>query len=104
MDAIVKSRCETIGRRIRRARLAAGLSHDRLAERVGTSRHHLIRLEKGRHLPRPEMLAKIAEATDRDVAYFEAVTEDEDDEESDVCVVLTSALRRFVRAEVRTLA
>lgn len=59
-----------IGARIRRARKASGLSHDRLGEKVGTSRQHLIRLEKGDHRPRPEMVSRIAEATGKPVDYF----------------------------------
>lgn len=53
----------TLGQRIKFARTNAKLSHDRLGEKVGTSRQHLIRLEKGLHKPRPEMAARIAEAT-----------------------------------------
>jgi transcriptional regulator with XRE-family HTH domain len=59
-----------IAARIRRARKASGLSLDRLGELAGTSRHHLIRLERGDHRPRVEMLAKIAEATGKPVEYF----------------------------------
>ena len=66
-----------VGGRIRKARVRAGLSHDGLAEKVGTSRQHLIKLEKGMHLPRPEMLAAIAEATGKEAAYFESDDEDE---------------------------
>jgi transcriptional regulator with XRE-family HTH domain len=59
-----------IAGRIRRARREADLSLDRLGELAGTSRHHLIRLEKGIHRPRPEMLTRIAEATGRQVEWF----------------------------------
>ncbi len=59
-----------IAARIRRARRESELSLDRLGETVGTSRHHLIRLEKGIHRPRIEMLTKIAEATGRQVEWF----------------------------------
>lgn len=59
-----------VAARIKRARREADLSHDRLGERVGTSRQHLISLEKGRHRPRLEMLTRIAEATERDVDWF----------------------------------
>lgn len=59
-----------IASRIRRARRESGLSLDKLGEEVGTSRHHLIRLEKGIHRPRLEMLTKIAEATGRHVEWF----------------------------------
>lgn len=59
-----------IGGKIRRARKTAGLSHDRLGEKVGASRQHLIRLEQGEHRPRPRLLRAIAEATDRPVEFF----------------------------------
>lgn len=59
-----------IAARIRRARREADLSLDRLGEAVGSSRHHLIRLEKGIHRPRLEMLTRIAEATGRQVEWF----------------------------------
>jgi len=57
--------------RIRRARRAAGLSHDRLGELMGgVTRQHLIKLEKGLHRPRLEMLERVAEATGRDLRWF----------------------------------
>jgi len=59
-----------IAARIRKARREADLTLDGLGEIVGTSRHHLIRLEKARHRPRLEMLTKIAEATGRSVEWF----------------------------------
>lgn len=59
-----------IAARIRKARREADLTLDGLGETVGTSRHHLIRLEKGIHRPRADMLSKIAEATGRDVVWF----------------------------------
>ena len=59
-----------IAARIRRARRQSELTLDRLGEIVGTSRHHLIRLEKGDHRPREEMLTRIAEATGRPVDFF----------------------------------
>ena len=59
-----------IAGRIRRARRDAELSLDRLGEMVGTSRHHLIRLEKGQHRPRAEMLTRIAEATEKPLDWF----------------------------------
>lgn len=59
-----------IAARIRRARREAGLTLDALAELVGTSRHHLIRLEKAHHRPRAEMLAGIAKATGKPLDFF----------------------------------
>ena len=62
---------DLIAARIRRARREAGLSHDALGERMGgVTRQHLIKLEKGKHRPRPDMLALIAEATGRQVEWF----------------------------------
>lgn len=59
-----------IGRKIRRARQTAGLSHDKLGAQVGRTRQHLIALEKGDHRPRPQLLIDIADATDRPVEFF----------------------------------
>ena len=59
-----------IAARIKRSRREAQLTLDRLGEQIGTSRQHLIRLEKGLHRPRPEMLLRIAEATGREVDWF----------------------------------
>ena len=59
-----------IASRLRRARREAQLSLDALAEQVGSSRQHLIALEKARHRPRLEMLTRIAEATGRQVEWF----------------------------------
>ncbi len=59
-----------IGARIQRARKAQGLSLDGLAEAAGTSRQHIINLEKSRNRPRVPMLTRIAEATGKPVEYF----------------------------------
>lgn len=97
MNAVLQAHREHVGRRIRMARVSSGLSHDQLAGKIGTSRQHLIKLEKGQHMPRPEMLTKIAEATGKDASYFES---DDDDEESDAVADLMQSLRRVVRDEV----
>jgi transcriptional regulator with XRE-family HTH domain len=57
--------------RIRKARLAAGLSQERFAEVVGTSRRHVMKWEKGTHRPTPRYLARIAEATGMETDFFE---------------------------------
>ena len=59
-----------IAARIKRARKEAELTLDVLGETIGTSRQHLIRLERGDHRPRPEMLTRIAEATGRSADWF----------------------------------
>jgi transcriptional regulator with XRE-family HTH domain len=89
---------ELLGSRIRTARKTAGLSHDQLAAKVGTSRQHLIKLEKGIHAPRPEMLAGIAEATGKSEEFFTG--DGEDDEEADPVADLYSALMRAVDQRV----
>lgn len=97
MESALQIHRTRIGRKIRAARKHAGLSHDRLAVRVGTSRQHLIRLEKGVHMPRPELLAAIARETGRPEEFF---TGDDDDEESALATDLHRLVRRYVREEI----
>ena len=60
-----------IAARIKRARKAAGLSHDQLGELCGgISRQHLIKLEQAKHRPRADTLTKIAEALGREIDWF----------------------------------
>lgn len=59
-----------LGEQLKQARGDANLTLDGLAAIVGTSRHHLIRLEKGTHVPRPNMLERIASATGKPLDYF----------------------------------
>ena len=90
-----------IGLRIRQARKQAGLSHDRLGELVGTSRQHLIKLEKGKHAPREALLQRIAEATGKKMAFFlQDEGDEEEDGESDMAGRLMETLRALVRAEL----
>lgn len=100
---MIVSKHLSLGERIRFARKAAGLSHDRLGAIAGTSRQHLIRLEKGQHKPKPEMVARIAEATGKPVAFFE--NGDEDDEEAaSMAADLMRALDRWVTNRVERAA
>ena len=46
-----------------RARAAAGLTQEQLAERMSTTRTAIARLESGRQMPSTRTLAKFAEAT-----------------------------------------
>jgi transcriptional regulator with XRE-family HTH domain len=64
-----------VAERIREARLAATYSLDGLALEVGSSRQHLIKLEKGTHYPRPGLLAALAVATEKSVEWLEGVEE-----------------------------
>jgi transcriptional regulator with XRE-family HTH domain len=99
MNPILRQRAERVGRQIRKARKHSGLSHDQLGGRVGTSRQHLIKLEKGIHLPRPEMLAAIARETGKSEAFFLG-DDDADDEESEAVEDLARDLQRIVTESV----
>ena len=75
-ERIRKAPAQLVAARIKRARRSIFedgrvLSHDKLGERIGgVTRQHLIKLEKGQHRPRAEMLTRIAEATGRDIDWF----------------------------------
>lgn len=86
--------------RIRQARLNAGLSQDGLARAAGTSTRNVARWESGRHTPRPEFVAAIAEATGRELTFF--FTEEGSDEEEDeaaLAVDLLNLMRRVVNRQ-----
>ena len=86
-----------LGQRIRWARERKGISQERFAEIVGTTRRHMIRLEKGQHRPGVQLVERIAEATDQPVSLFDET----DDEEADPAVALLNVIKAMVRAEVR---
>lgn len=46
------------------------MSHDKLAAATGTSRSHLIKLEKAVHRPGAGMLVAIAQALDKPLDFF----------------------------------
>jgi len=68
------------GTMIRRLRKRAGISQERLAAQVGTTRRHMIRLENGEHLPSALLRDRIAEAVGDERGEIRAA--DEDDEEA----------------------
>lgn len=66
---------QLIATRIKRARKQMdpqplGLSHDQFGSLVGTSRQHLIKLEKAQHRPGALMLLRISEASGRSIDWF----------------------------------
>lgn len=70
-EKIRRAPADLIAARIRRARRTSELATlDRLAEAVGSSRQHLIKLEHGKHRPRAPLLTRIAEATGKPVEWF----------------------------------
>lgn len=84
------------GERLKSARVRAGLSLDKLGVIVGTSRQHLIRLEKGIHRPKPDMLARIAAAVNVDAEMIDPPQNgDGDDDEEASRVKRERALRLY---------
>lgn len=70
-QAIHDAPLKLIAGRIKQARKASTYKTlDELAEKVGTSRHHLIRLEGAKHRPRPAMLQAISDATEKPLDFF----------------------------------
>lgn len=65
---------------IRRLRKRAGISQERLALQVGTTRRHMIRLENGEHLPSTDLRNRLAEVIGD--SRGEIKSADEDDEDS----------------------
>lgn len=57
----------------RTARHAARISQENLAEAVGISRRHMIRIENGEHRPSPNLRDRIAAALDADPEALPAV-------------------------------
>ncbi len=88
-----------LGERIRWARKTAGLSHDRLVERIGRSnRGHLIKIEQGVHTPGRDLRAQIADACGVPRDLFD---DEDDDEGSDADQSLFRALKAEIRRAIR---
>lgn len=98
MNTLVQAQAQRVGRQIKKARLQAGYSHDVLANKAGTGRQHLIKLEKGQHLVGPALLTRIAEATGKTLEFFGS--DDDDDDESHP-VTLDDLLRSRIDSLVR---
>lgn len=81
------------------ARKRAGLSQERAAAMVGTSRRHWIRWERGETMPNPLYLERVAEVLN--APELIAADEDEEDRPDMVAVLMPSAaLRQLVREEM----
>ena len=57
----------TLASKVIRARLEAGLTQKELAEKIGTHQSNISRLESGKCTPTFQLLAKVAEATGREL-------------------------------------
>lgn len=61
---------QVVGSNIRIARAEADLTQHELALQVGTQGFQVSRWELGIHRPKDDMLARLADALDKDVAWF----------------------------------
>lgn len=66
----MESKSELTPGRILEARKAAGLSQGQLAKQIEVTKGYVSYMETGRRLPSRSLLAKIAQATKRPVAWF----------------------------------
>ncbi len=93
---------EPQGERLKALRNSKKRTLDGLAQAVGTSRQHLIRLEQGLHKPKPEMAAALSAELGEDIASFYEIEVGDDDETEDMAAALQAlaALRRFFVADL----
>ena len=70
VSAYTESLRKQIGERVKEARVDKGLTLDKLGAKAGLGRSHLIKIEQGKILPRPETVKKIARATGRKADWF----------------------------------
>ncbi len=90
------------GARIEKARKRTGLSQERFAPVVGTTRRHMIRLENGEHRPSGELLARIAEQTGQPAESF-GYPSDEDEEAASYMDMALLGEIRALRAELAAM-
>lgn len=91
------------GKKIRDARLTAGMSQSQLARAVQTTERNIMRWESSSNQPRVESVVAIAQATGRDLDFFlTGASEEEDDEEAaqvsshhDMLAALAAALEPY---------
>ena len=84
----------SLGERVVWARKRKGISQERLATAIGTTRRHMIRIEKGQtRRPNDSLIERIAEATGQEPSFFTADDEDEEESEGSVPADLLHALR-----------
>lgn len=90
------------GSALKLARNRRKISQERLAEQVGTTRRHMIRLENGENRPSVDLRDRIADALGVPRDSLPAA-EDEDDESSPMSLdhFLRLRVREFLRDEAR---
>lgn len=93
--ATIVGRWAENGKAIRKARVRAGLSQERLAVAASTTRRHMIRLENGEHLPSAALRDRLIEITGAERASIAASSDEE--EEAALPPDLAQALQVFAR-------
>lgn len=88
---------KSIGERITWARKRKGLSQEALADKAGTTRRHVMRMERNKHAPRVALRERLAEVLDQKPSFF---ADDDEDEESDQLPSLETFLQRKVELAV----
>lgn len=93
---------------MKQARHAAGLTQDQFAWHALTSQRNIVRWEKGHNVPRPDAVARIAEATGHPVEFFHTETQRDDDAaaglEEALVNDLLALIRQIVKAETKAAA
>lgn len=99
MAAVTTATRRIDGRKIREARLGAGMSQSQLARAVPTSDRNVVRWENDQAQPRVESVVAIAKATGRELEFFLTSSAEADEEEraASVAEALDDVLRLRIR-------
>ncbi len=85
------------GARIQKARKRTGLSQENFAAEIRTTRRHMIRLERGQHLPKSDLRDRIVERTGTD----EQIQSADDEEDADLSMSLDEFMRLHIQRVLR---
>jgi|LSQX01.2.fsa_nt_gb XRE family aerobic/anaerobic benzoate catabolism transcriptional regulator len=87
-----------IGKRIKKARNAAGLTQEALSEKIGVSTNYLSKVEGAHEKPNLELLGKISAATDVSLSeLLTGVVEERKYLQKDIADILSSCLPEKTR-------
>jgi len=90
-----------LARRIREFRTAAGLTQERLAEKVDISPQYLSRLETGRRVPSLDVVAELAEALNTTPSAL--VAEPQEDTHAELTIRMAAIFRALDREDAAFL-
>jgi transcriptional regulator with XRE-family HTH domain len=94
------------GKKLREFRLSSGLTQAELARRANVRERQIIRWENDQNAPRSGAVMVLGQVLGQpsDSFFTDENGSEEDDEEADPMADLVTALRAFVRAELRDAA